>query len=235
MKVIRRQDGNSETALRRQQTKRIYLEIATLHDLSHPSIIRIHEFMELSRYMVIVMPHISSCTLLNYILRKRKATALWHFSEDTARELFKQLLSGVKYLHDNQTIHHNLTLDNLLYDSEQERIVINGFNLAEVVPRFPETGGQTPPLDSSNMTSLTITGEISPAITRKPVASRKYINPYFTAPEILASDCDPHSDPYSILDPVHIKGKVDVYSCGAILVSCPLIPLIHSSLTFLLV
>ncbi|RQM06197.1 hypothetical protein DH86_00003313 [Scytalidium sp. 3C] len=40
-----------------------------------------------------------------------------------------------------------------------------------------------------------------------------------TTPEILASDCDPHSDPYSILDPVHIKGKVDVYSCGAILLA----------------
>jgi serine/threonine protein kinase len=155
----------------------------------------------------------SSCTLLTHILSRRKGAGLWHFPEATAWVLFKQLLSGVRYLHENQTIHHNLTLDNLLYDAEEEKIVIKGFSLAEVVARVPKQG-----FESSK--TLLLDSSFASRMPRKPVPTRKYINPYFTAPEMLSSKVDPSYD----LSSIQVKGKVDVYSCGVILVSYSLKP-----------
>jgi serine/threonine protein kinase len=199
--------------------KRFHAEIAVLHDLSHTNTIRIQEFMQLESFIIIVMPFIEfefdwSRPLRNHILDRRRGAGLWHFLEIIAWTLFKQLLSGVNYLHENQTIHRNLTLENLPYDNRRERIVIKGFKLAEVVPRFPKDATrpgnrfQSPKtflLESSQMTRL----------PGKPVPGRRYINPYFTAPEVLASKVDPSYN----LESIQVKGKVDVYSCGVILVS----------------
>jgi len=89
------------------------------------------------------------------------------------------------YLHDHQTIHHNLTLDNILFDTNRERIVIKGFSIAEIV-----SCGDT--------------------FFERP----KFINPYFTAPEVLAG-----SQGLLAAESVYEEGKADVFSCGDILVS----------------
>jgi serine/threonine protein kinase len=164
--------------------RNIHLEVAILHDLSHENIVRIHELIELEMQVVIIMSHASSTTLLQYIQEKRRFTGGWFFPENIAWSIFRQLVSGVIYLHDHQTIHHNLTLDNILFDTNRERIVIKGFSIADIV--------------SSGDTF---------------VGRPKFINPYFTAPEVLAG-----SQSLLAADSVYEEGKVDVFSCGVILV-----------------
>lgn len=146
------------------------------------------------------MAHVSSLTLREHILLQRKGNELRFFPELTVWSIFRQLISGVKYLHENQTIHHNLTLDNLLFDHKTERIVIKGFNLAEVVSK-----NEINPEDQANLGQ-----NISPS-------TAKYENPYYTAPELLAHGTD-ELKPFLDARAIHIKGKVDVYSCGVILV-----------------
>ena len=177
----------------------IHFEVAILQDLSHYNIIRIHELIELEMQILIVMPYLSPCTLLKYIQTQRKGAGVWCFPENMAWSIFVQLISGVEYLHENLTVHQNITLDSVLFDSEKMRVVITGFNVAEIVP---------PDMDYRH-TDATAT------LRQKHSPRRTYINPYFTAPETL----EHANNGIRSQDRISIRAKSDLYSCGVILVS----------------
>ena len=179
--------------------KSIHLEIAILHDLSHYNIIRIHELIELETQIVVVMSYASPCTLLQYIQAQRKGTGVWCFPERMAWSIFRQLISGVEYLHENRTIHRNLTLETILFDCKQDRAIITGFSIAEIAVE-----GSGPTLFDEYSTR------------RKHFSRPNFINPYFTAPEVLENN---DLTTYEFYETVGIEGKADVYSCGVILVS----------------
>jgi len=178
--------------------KSIHLEVAILHDLSHYNIIRVHELIELEMRIVVVMSYASPCTLLQYIQEQRKGAGVWCFPEVMAWSIFRQLISGVEYLHENMTIHHNLTLETILFDCKRERAIITGFSIAQIVVKGSEKGW----FDEY-------------FLRRKHFSRPKFINPYFTAPEVLQGD----DSTFRIGESVDIEGKADVYSCGVILVS----------------
>jgi protein-serine/threonine kinase len=183
---------------RLDRLKSIHLEVAILQDLSHHNIIRVHELIELQKQIVLVMPYASSCTLLQYIQEQRKGAGVWCFPEKMAWSIFQQLVSGVGYLHNNLTVHHNLTLETILFDCKQYRVIITGFSIAEIVR--PDIGE---PIENY-------------LIRNRYFRQRRVINPYFTAPEILQSSKDSNSPSCTTIG---IEGKADVYSCGVILVS----------------
>lgn len=149
--------------------------------------------------ILIVMPYLSPCTLLKYIQTQRKGAGVWCFPENMAWSIFVQLISGVEYLHENLTVHQNITLDSVLFDSEKMRVVITGFNVAEIVP---------PDMDYRH-TDATAT------LRQKHSPRRTYINPYFTAPETL----EHANNGIRSQDRISIRAKSDLYSCGVILVS----------------
>jgi protein-serine/threonine kinase len=190
-----------EPSRKRRDLKSIHLEVAILHDLSHDNIVRIHELMELETQIVVVMSYESPITLLQYIQEQRKESIIWCFPENMAWSIFKQLISGVEYLHDNNTIHHNLTLDNILFDCKQPRIVIKGFSIAEIFPQ------QTGLLEVPKHLQIRV----------KHFSRPRYLNPYFTAPEILEGSCD--STHLYLETSFRTMSKADLYSCGVILVS----------------
>lgn len=177
--------------------KSIYLEVAILHDLSHYNIIRVHELIELEMRIVVVMSYASPCTLLQYIQEQRKGAGVWCFPEMMAWSIFRQLISGVEYLHENLTIHRNLTLETILFDRKRDRAIITGFRIAEIAVKGP---GQR------------LLSEYS---RRKYFSRPKFINPYFTAPEVL----ERYDSTFQICGTIDMEGKADVYSCGVILVS----------------
>lgn len=149
--------------------------------------------------IVVVMPYISHCTLLNFLREQRKGAGIWCFPENMAWSIFRQVISGVGYLHDNLTIHHNLTLQSILFDCKQNRVVITGFRVAEIAA--PKTGGAT--LDNW-------------VLRQKHFTRPKFVNPYFTAPELLQSSDTSKAPGF---ESVYTEGKADIYSCGVILVS----------------
>lgn len=195
--------------------KSIHLEVAILHDLSHYNIIRVHELIELEMRIVVVMPYVSPCTLLQYIQEQRRGAGVWCFPEVMAWSIFRQLISGVGYLQENLTIHHNLTLETILFDCKQNRAIITGFSIAEIAAKEPEQRSFGEP--STRERYFFSQSSLSDYKTREKYFSRpKFINPYFTAPEVLSRIYEQSWVPGL---GINIEGKADVYSCGVILVS----------------
>jgi serine/threonine protein kinase len=113
----------------------ILKEIEILMSLSHPNIIFLKEYFEEPGRVYVIMEYLGGGELLDALLNKEKgADGLdAHYSESDARLIFKQLISGVKYLHDIGIVHRDLKLENLLLATKGDvkTIKIADFGLAK--------------------------------------------------------------------------------------------------------
>ncbi|KAF9383697.1 hypothetical protein CPB97_006247 [Podila verticillata] len=103
-------------------------EIGILMGVSHPNLIKISQvFNEQSQYYI-VMEYASDGELFDLIIDRSR------FSESEARHVFKQVLSGVKYLHDRGIVHRDLKPENILVsDKASLTIKISDFGLANMI------------------------------------------------------------------------------------------------------
>lgn len=198
VKLIRREAlGGNPSRL-----PKIYREINILRGLSHPNIVRLHEMTETDKYIGIVLEYASGGELFDYILLHR------YLKDNAARKLFAQLISGVGYLHKKGIVHRDLKLENLLLD-RNKNIIITDFG-------FANTFNPQDQLDD----------EIEHNLTNRDFVKRRGLeqlqadgkrrgdlmqtscgSPCYAAPELVVTDS------------LYTGRKVDVWSCGVILVS----------------
>lgn len=197
IKLIRRESLGSNPS----RLPKIYREISILRDLAHPNIVRLHEMVETDRHIGIIMEYASGGELFDYILNNR------YLKDNSARRLFAQLISGVGYLHKKGIVHRDLKLENLLLDRNRN-IIITDFGFANTFN----------PVDQ-------LEEEIEYNLTNKEYVKRKRLDklgpdglrrgdlmqtscgsPCYAAPELVVSDS------------LYTGRKVDVWSCGVILV-----------------
>ncbi|AMD19051.1 HBR150Cp [Eremothecium sinecaudum] len=116
IKLVRRDSipKNSEKEVK------IFREINALKSLRHPSIVRLEEVLQNSKYIGIVLQYASGGEFYKYIQKKRR------LKDAQACRLFAQLISGVHYLHHRGLAHRDLKLENLLLD-EHENLLITDF------------------------------------------------------------------------------------------------------------
>ncbi|KAL8774050.1 MAG: hypothetical protein Q9209_001158 [Squamulea sp. 1 TL-2023] len=203
VKLIRREAlGGNPSRL-----PKIYREINILRELSHPNIVRLHEMTETDKYIGIVLEYASGGELFDYILLHR------YLKDNAARKLFAQLISGVGYLHKKGIVHRDLKLENLLLD-RNKNIIITDFG-------FANTFNPQDQLDE----------EIEYNLTNREFVKRKGLehvqsngnrrgdlmqtscgSPCYAAPELVVTDS------------LYTGRKVDVWSCGVILV----LPIVHA-------
>lgn len=72
-------------------------------------LIRILDTFETNTHTVIVMEYICG-DLLSFIRKRSK------LSEASAKIIFKQLIEGIKFIHQNKIVHRDIKLDNILFD-----------------------------------------------------------------------------------------------------------------------
>ena len=90
---------------------RIFYEIKLLKKLrNHKNIIKYFEHFETDKYFCIVMENICGGNLLNAINKMTK------FSEPMAKNVFKQLIYTIKYLHNKNIVHRDIKPDNILLE-----------------------------------------------------------------------------------------------------------------------
>ena len=90
--------------------KKILYETDLMKKLNHPNITKILEMFEDEKYFMIIMEYINGGNLFSFVKKRRK------LSEKTAKFLFRQIILGIKYIHEQNIVHRDIKLENLLID-----------------------------------------------------------------------------------------------------------------------
>jgi protein-serine/threonine kinase len=205
IKLIRRENLNTNPS----RLPKIYREIKILSQLSHPNIVRLHEMVETERYIGIIMEYASGGELFDYILNHR------YLKDNAARKLFAQLVSGVGYLHKMGIVHRDLKLENLLLDRNRN-IIITDFGFANTFNPKDDLGEEI----EYNLTNREFVKKMgleqvnSEGFRRGDLMQTSCGSPCYAAPELVVTDS------------LYTGRKVDVWSCGVILVSLQVMQLI---------
>ena len=181
---------------------KIRREVAILQQLSHPNIVKLHKMEESERHFGIVLEYASGGELFDYILNHR------YLKDNAARRLFAQLVSGVGYLHKKGIVHRDLKLENLLLDRNRN-IIITDFGFANTFDPHEELSEEEE-LNLSDRDFVKRAGldKLKPNGSRKgDLMQTSCGSPCYAAPELVVSDS------------LYTGRKVDVWSCGVILVS----------------
>ena len=73
--------------------------------------VKLYDTFETSKHMCFVMELCQGGDLLSYVRKRRK------LKEDNAKYLFKQMVSGLNYIHSKKfVVHRDIKLDNILID-----------------------------------------------------------------------------------------------------------------------
>lgn len=180
---------------------KIHREISILRELSHPNIVRLHEMVETKAVIGIILEYASGGELFDYILNQR------YLKDNSARRLFAQLVSGVGYLHKKGIVHRDLKLENLLLDRNRN-IIITDFGFANTFdPR--EELGEDIEIHLGNRDFIKRMGldQLKNGHRRGDLMQTSCGSPCYAAPELVVTDS------------LYTGRKVDVWSCGVILVS----------------
>jgi protein-serine/threonine kinase len=198
IKLIRRET----VATNPSRLPKIYREISILRDLAHPNIVRLHEMVETERHIGIILEYASGGELFDYILNHR------YLKDQAARRLFAQLVSGVGYLHKKGIVHRDLKLENLLLD-QNRNIIITDFGFANTFNPADELSDEIE-YNLSNrefVRKYRLDRQDENGMRKGDLMQTSCGSPCYAAPELVVSDS------------LYTGRKVDVWSCGVILVS----------------
>ena len=200
IKLIRRENLNTNPT----RLPKIYREIKILSQLEHKNIVRLHEMVETEKYIGIILEYASGGELFDYILTHR------YLKDNAARKLFAQLVSGVGYLHKKGIVHRDLKLENLLLDRNRN-IIITDFGFANTFNPRDELGEDI----EYNLTNRDFVKKMdlerpnSDGFRKGDLMQTSCGSPCYAAPELVVTDS------------LYTGRKVDVWSCGVILVNIP--------------
>jgi serine/threonine protein kinase len=159
--------------------KRVRQEVkmmASLHP--HPSIIRYFEAFETPTQMHLVMEYVNGGNLVD-LLKKFPDQRL---PEAKAKWLFMQICCGVASLHEQNVIHRDLKLENVLLDQNQERPKLIDFGFSMYEENFFLSSSLSPPLCKGKKKIKEINGGVSiPRQLQKNFCG----TPSYMAPEVL--------------------------------------------------
>jgi protein-serine/threonine kinase len=207
-----KRDGSAEVAIKliRKETlgsnpsrlPKIYREIKILEGLNHANIVQLHEKVETERHIGIILEYASGGELFDYILQHR------YLKDNAARRLFAQLISGVGYLHKQGIVHRDLKLENLLLDRNRN-IIITDFGFANTFDPNDELGVDIEEFlhDKDFVKRMGLDVVDTEGHRRGDLMQTSCGSPCYAAPELVVSDS------------LYTGRKVDVWSCGVILVS----------------
>lgn len=87
-------------------------EIALLSELDHPNIVKIIEAFEDPKYITMIMELCTGGELYDSLITAE------FYSENVARQLFRQIARSIFYCHNQTVCHRDLKLENFVFDSK---------------------------------------------------------------------------------------------------------------------
>ena len=116
-KIINKSENFSEIM------KYINCEINILKDTNHPNISKLFEVRETSEKIYIIKEYYNGGNLGNFLNEYKKRNHKPP-SEEIVQYIMRQIIEGIKYLHNKKIIHRDLKLENIIlhYEDENDRI-----------------------------------------------------------------------------------------------------------------
>lgn len=101
--------------------------MAILKQSAHKNVVKLYDSFETNKHMCFVMELCQGGDLLSYVRKRRR------LKEDNAKYLFKQIISGLHYIHERKfVVHRDIKLDNVLID-QTGQIKICDFGVSKQV------------------------------------------------------------------------------------------------------
>jgi len=109
----------------------IISEINLLKTLDHPNIVKLFEIFEDKCYLYLVMEELKGGELFDRILSRAQNKN--YYTEKEVSRLFKQILSGINYCHENGICHRDIKPENIVFadKSEDSSVKIIDFGLSK--------------------------------------------------------------------------------------------------------
>ena len=96
-------------------------EVAILHSLDHPNIVKYHETYNDVKYIYLVMEYVSGKPLFEKITEQQNQT----FDELKAGQYMKQLFQAINHCHALNIVHRDLKPDNIMITNDNSVRVID--------------------------------------------------------------------------------------------------------------
>jgi len=90
--------------------RKVLQEISIIKNLNHANIVKLLEVFENNKYIFLVLEHASKGDLLGFVKQTGR------LKEATAKNIFSQIIAGVKHCHQHGVLHRDIKLDNILLD-----------------------------------------------------------------------------------------------------------------------
>lgn len=111
--------------------KKVFQEVYIMNKIHDKNVIRLLELFESPRHLMIVLEYAGGGDLLQLLRARGK------LSESEARPIFKQIVDAVIACHNEEIIHRDIKLDNILLNEEMTLIKLCDFGVSRVAkPSF---------------------------------------------------------------------------------------------------
>lgn len=100
-------------------------ELVSLQKLNHPNIIQLYHVFSVGIHYFLVMEMAPGCDLYTYLAKDDIK-----LDENICRIVGRQLASALCYMHEQQIVHRDLKLENIMYDESTMKVKIIDFGLS---------------------------------------------------------------------------------------------------------
>jgi len=118
IKILNKNKMNSDMLLR------TFFEADIMKQLKHKNILKAFHISEDTEHVYLSMEYAKNGDLLEYVNFKKR------IQEDEAREIFTQLVNALEYTHNQNIIHRDIKLENILI-SEDNQVIIGDWGFAD--------------------------------------------------------------------------------------------------------
>ncbi|GAA5821327.1 hypothetical protein JCM11251_004573 [Rhodosporidiobolus azoricus] len=104
-------------------------EVAIMKKVDHPNLASVHEVIDVTSDDALLIMELCEG---GPILKLKDGDEVKPYTEEEARNIFRQLVLGIAYLHHNQIIHRDIKPDNALFaDSSKTRVKLVDFGVSK--------------------------------------------------------------------------------------------------------
>eukprot|EP00002_Diphylleia_rotans_P018055 TRINITY_DN3496_c0_g1_i1.p1 TRINITY_DN3496_c0_g1~~TRINITY_DN3496_c0_g1_i1.p1 ORF type:complete len:529 (-),score=126.70 TRINITY_DN3496_c0_g1_i1:287-1873(-) len=105
-------------------------EICILAEVRHPNIVRLYEFFDTGKECFLVMQYAAGGEVFDRVATRGA------YTEAAAREIMRQVVDAVAFLHDKQIVHRDLKPENLLFatSNDDSYILLSDFGFSRFIP-----------------------------------------------------------------------------------------------------